>query len=203
MEDINDFIYSARHDFTKGNLDEKTLPETPYDLFGTWFKQVIEEKFPEPYAMTISTVDKDLQPSSRVVYLRSFDHGGFVFYTNYNSLKGKNLAVSNKVSLLFFWSAFERQIRIHGTMEKISEADSDKYFASRPRESQLGAWASEQSSVIENREVLEKSIAELEVKFKDQPVSRPPHWGGYIIKPNYFEFWQGRKNDWVKKRLAP
>jgi len=151
-----------------------------------------------------------------VVYLRNISDEGMVFYTNYNSQKGKNISASNKIAITFFWVELERQIRIEGTVKKVSEELSDKYFAARPRESQLGAWASNQSETIKNRAELEENLKHFTEKFKGVDVPRPPHWGGYIVEPTKFEFWQGRpsrlhdrliytknNNEWVISRIAP
>ena len=166
--------------------------------------------------MTLATADKDGQPSARIVLMKSFDEHGFVFYTNYSSRKSRELAGNPKACLMFYWSPLWRQVRIEGKVERVSEAESDEYFHSRPLGSKLGAWASDQSQPVENREQLEKRFEEFALKFADN-VPRPPHWGGYRVKPDTIEFWQGRENrlhdrlrytrpddgSWLIERLAP
>ncbi|MBX7095872.1 MAG: pyridoxamine 5'-phosphate oxidase [Flavobacteriales bacterium] len=216
MDVLRSYINSIRRDFANRPLDENSVPENPYQLFEQWFEDAVGSEILDPYAMMISTADEHQQPSSRVVYMRDISESGIIFYTNYLSHKGHDLSVNHKISALFFWVELERQIRIEGIAEPVSPEISDAYFASRPRESQIGAWASAQSSEIESREELERLVLEYTEKFKDQEVPRPPHWGGYLIRPEKFEFWQGRpsrlhdritfKRDagtWQRKRLAP
>ena len=179
--DHSDFSHSELNDYLSD----------PMLMFQKWYQGAHEKQVPSPHAMIISTVNASGQPSSRVVYMKELLEEGLVFYTNYKSKKGKDLLENQKVALLFFWQGTEQQVRIEGTVEKVDTQLSDDYFASRPRISQIGAWASEQSSTIESRAVLEKRVADFEKKFPNS-VPRPPHWGGYIVKPNYFEFWQGR-----------
>lgn len=216
MSDINKKISSERRDFDYGTLDESNVPESPKQLFEAWFKEALDKMVMEPYAFHIATVSKDNIPSTRVVYLRSIEENGFVFFTNYKGKKGQDISYNPNVCANFFWAEKERQIRIYGVVEKIDSEFSDAYFANRPRESQLGAWASHQSEELENHKELTDRLTELDLKYKDQEVPRPPHWGGYIIKPNYYEFWQGRakrlhdritykkQNDsWQIKRVNP
>lgn len=178
-------------DFDKGSL-EITAGKKPFHLFSEWFDEAYHNKEVEPNAFTLSTVNpKTLQTSSRILYLKELVDEKFVFYTNYNSQKGSDLAHNPKMSMLFFWAGLQRQVRIEGTVEKVSEADSDAYFALRPRESQLGAWASQQSEVLEKRDDLYTRLEELELRFPNE-VPRPPHWGGYALTPTLIEFWQGR-----------
>jgi len=167
--------------------------------------------------MSVATVGKDMQPSLRLVYLRDISENGFVFYTNYGSQKAEDIAENNKVALNFYWVELERQIRIQGKVFKVSEEMSDTYFNSRPRESQIGAWASAQSTELTSRQVLEEKVIELTKKFENQSIPRPKHWGGYIVQPSKIEFWQGRPNrlhdrlvytrtetnDWEISRIAP
>ncbi len=193
MSDINSFIANDRKDFTKGELNKQSLEENPFKLFNKWFKEALDKMVIEPYAFHLSTAVNN-KPTSRVVYLRTIEDNGFVFFTNYKGRKGKEIETNNNVSMNFFWAEKERQIRIEGRVFKIEPEASDAYFASRPRKSQIGAWASNQSESIEDYKTLEERVLYFEEKFKDQDVPRPPHWGGYIIKPNYFEFWQGRQN---------
>ncbi len=216
MSDINKKISSERRDFVYGTLDESNVPDSPKQLFETWFKEALDKMVMEPYAFHIATVSKDNTPSTRVVYLRSIEDDGFVFFTNYKGRKGQDIAHNPNVCANFFWAEKERQIRVYGVAEKIDPEFSDAYFANRPRESQLGAWASHQSEELENHKELADRLAELDLKYKDKEVPRPPHWGGYIIKPNYYEFWQGRAkrlhdritykktaNNWEIKRINP
>jgi pyridoxamine 5'-phosphate oxidase len=198
--------------FTKASIDP-----SPIRQFQTWCAEVRAQGVSEQdvISMTLATAAKDGQPSARVVLLKSFDERGFVFYTNYQSRKGKELAENPLASLLFYWPQLWRQVRIEGSVEKISAAESEEYFQSRPLGSKLGAWASNQSQVVEDRETLEARFAELEKRFGEQ-VPRPEHWGGYRLRPNSIEFWQGRDNRlhdrlryrlqedvWLIERLGP
>ncbi|MEO6901909.1 MAG: pyridoxamine 5'-phosphate oxidase [Bacteroidia bacterium] len=216
MEDVNLYIKTVRHDFTKQQLTESDVNTSPFLQFEKWFKEAVEAKVNEPNAMGLSTVSLAAKPSSRIVFLRSFNNNSFAFYTNYNSKKGKEINENPHAALLFFWPELERQIRIEGTLHKQTTVASDDYFNSRPYESKLGAWTSEQSSVIKNRESLESEYVKNEKKFTPNNISRPPHWGGYELIPTYFEFWQGRPNrlhdrilyslendNWKIVRLAP
>jgi len=199
-------------------LAKDSIDPNPIRQFQTWCAEVRAQGVPEQdvISMTLATAAKDGQPSARVVLLKSFDQHGFVFYTNYQSRKGQGLAENPRASLLFYWSQLWRQVRIEGVVEKISAAESEEYFQSRPLGSKLGAWASNQSEVVANRETLEARFAELEKRFGEQ-VPRPEHWGGYRLKPNSIEFWQGRDNrlhdrlrynlqadgGWLIERLGP
>lgn len=176
-------------DFTQGEL--KDYLADPMLMFQKWYQGAHEKQVPSPHAMVISTVNENGQPSSRVVYMKEVLEEGLVFYTNYHSRKGHDLAENQKIAVLFFWEGTEQQIRIEGTVVKVDAELSDDYFASRPRISQIGAWASDQSSEIDSREALEQRVIDFEKKYPNE-VPRPPHWGGYLIKPHYFEFWQGR-----------
>lgn len=210
-------LHDYRKSYEKGELSETTIDENPMQQFRKWFYEVKDsDGVDEVNAMTISTIGDDGFPKGRVVLLKKYDEYGFYFYTNYHSEKGKAIANINKVSLSFFWPNMERQIIIQGTVEKTSEADSTNYFHSRPKGSQLGSAVSHQSSVVESREVLEKNLADLEKKYKNEEVPKPDEWGGFLIKPISIEFWQGRPNrlhdrirytlkddDWVIERLAP
>jgi pyridoxamine 5'-phosphate oxidase len=187
-----DHIEKTRNDhseFLQGEL--KDYLYDPMLMFQKWYQGAHEKQVPSPHAMVISTVNRLGQPSSRVVYMKELLEEGLVFYTNYESKKGKDLLENQHVAALFFWGETEQQVRIEGTVEKVDAALSDAYFESRPRISQIGAWASEQSRKIENREALEERVKFFEKKYPGL-VPRPPHWGGYLIKPHYFEFWQGR-----------
>lgn len=192
MEEIRNYLNGIRRDFANKPLNEDGINKNPYQQFSSWFEEAVNSQILDPYAMLISTVDETGHPHSRVVYLRNISEDGMIFYTNYNSQKGKNISASNKIAITFFWVELERQIRIEGTVKKVSEELSDKYFAARPRESQLGAWASNQSETIKNRAELEENLKQYTEKFKNNDVPRPPHWGGYIVEPIKFEFWQGR-----------
>ena len=184
-----------RKSYEKGGLLKKDVPKTPLILFEQWFFEV-DQHFPEieTNAMTLSTMDASGYPKGRVVLLKQFNSEGFVFFTNYQSEKGKSLASHPKACLSFFWEGAERQVIIKGSAEKIASESSDAYFNSRPRGSQLGAHASNQSLVVESRSVIENKLKILEEKFKDQPIPRPKFWGGFIVKPIEVEFWQGRAN---------
>ncbi len=207
-----------RKSYQKRALLENVIRENPLEQFQQWFYDAEAANGPdEPNAMTLSTLGLDGFPKSRVVLLKKYTHEGFVFYTNYNSEKGKAIAQNPKVCLSFFWSHLERQVIIKGEAEKIAENLSDGYFESRPWGSQLGALVSPQSEVIPSRAVLEEAWADLEKQYKGKTIQRPPHWGGYIVKPVSIEFWQGRPNrlhdrirytlrdniDWHAERLAP
>lgn len=209
-----DNIRNDHSDFLKGELNDYL--NDPMLMFKKWYEGAHENNCPSPHAMSISTVDSSGQPSSRIVYMKEILEEGLIFYTNYNSKKGQNLKLNPKISALFFWGCTEQQIRIEGEVEKVPSQLSDDYFASRPRVSQIGAWASEQSQTIKNRQTLEERVKFFEKKYPNQ-VPRPPHWGGYLIKPTYFEFWQGRlgrlhdricytineNGQWNVNRIAP
>jgi pyridoxamine 5'-phosphate oxidase len=185
-------IVHHRKSYEKHSLEVEDLKATPHEMLEFWLSEV--EGLHDFNAMVVSSVDASGQPHSRVVLLRGVNEEGLKFYTNYSSHKGQELEQNNKVALNFFWPTVERQVRVEGELYKLSEAESDAYFNSRPRESQIGAWVSPQSSTIESREVLNERFREYTDKFEGHPVPRPAHWGGYIIRPNYFEFWQGRPN---------
>ncbi|MDX2361686.1 MAG: pyridoxamine 5'-phosphate oxidase [Crocinitomicaceae bacterium] len=190
MRDLLDQFRLGRHEFENGRL-EGIEGIDPYDLFELWMQEAVDTREREPNAFVLSTVDGNNVPSSRIVYLKDVIEQGFIFYTNYNSKKGKNIAENSNVSMLFFWPNASRQIRIEGVCTKVDESISDAYFASRPRGSQIGAWASEQSNELGNITELEERVKTFENKFTEN-VPRPPHWGGYRIQPVAFEFWQGR-----------
>ena len=192
MEDLRTYINSLRHDFTKQMLDKTDVNTDPVLQFEKWFKEAVDAKVNEPNAMSISTVSAEGKPSSRIVLLRNFDQDGFVFYSNYNSRKGMEIHANPYASLLFFWPELERQVRIEGVLKKQSPEESNLYFNSRPRESKLGAWTSEQSKKIESRAVLDRAYAENEKKYPGNEVPRPAFWGGYVLIPESIEFWQGR-----------
>lgn len=207
-------IVHHRKSYEKHSLEVEDLKATPHEMLGFWLSEV--EGLHDFNAMVVSSVDASGQPHSRVVLLRGVNEDGLKFYTNYSSHKGQELEQNNKVALNFFWPTVERQVRVEGELHKLSDAESDAYFNSRPRESQIGAWVSPQSSTIESREVLNERFREFTDKFEGHPVPRPAHWGGYIIRPKYYEFWQGRPNrlhdrltyslvegNWSIGRMAP
>jgi len=203
-----------RADFLKGKLDDTVLDD-PIKLFSKWYQEAIEKNCADPHAVVFTTCTLAGKPSSRIVYMRDLLEEGVIIYTNYKSRKGVELTENPNVALLFYWDCSERQVRIEGKVKKIDPIISDDYFAARPRISQIGAWASEQSSVIADRSSLEDRVAFYEKKFPNV-VPRPPHWGGLIVEPQYLEFWQGRlgrlhdricyekqDNDWEHYRIAP
>jgi len=210
-------IANIRQDYTLKQFDETHVLGDPIEQFKVWFKEAIEANVNEPNAFTLATVKYDGRPTARIVLLKGIEPNGFVFYTNYDSNKGKQIASNPYASLVFFWPELQRQIRIEGNVEKISEQDSDYYFTSRPIESQIGAHASPQSKPLENRKELEVRFEEMEKLFKVEPLVRPRHWGGYVVEPTSIEFWQGRasrlhdrflfslnaSNEWKYCRLAP
>jgi pyridoxamine 5'-phosphate oxidase len=186
-------------------LNKSDVDHNPIKQFAKWYDQVLSAGIPEADAMTLATAARDGQPSARVVLLKSFDERGFVFYTNYDSRKGKELAENPRACLVAYWMPIKRQVRIEGTIEKISDEESDQYFHSRPLGSKLAAWASNQSEVIQSRAELEKEFEEFGWKFGDN-IPRPPNWGGFRIQPATIEFWQGRENrlhDRLRYRLQP
>ena len=168
-------------------------PENPCQLFSDWFALAVAGEPSDPNAMTVATVGPDGMPAARLLLMKDYDEKGFVFYTNRESRKGGHLALNAKAALNFFWKSLQRQVRVEGTITLVSEAESDAYFASRPRGSQIGAWASQQSRTLENRAFLEKRIVELTRQYEGKPVPRPPYWGGYRLEPILFEFWQARE----------
>lgn len=209
-------LHSIRKNYQLAALTEAEAAATPFLQLENWLQQAINSDEEEPTAMVVSTVDADLQPHARVVLLKELTEEGLVFFTNYSGNKGRQLAENPKVSVLFFWQSLERQVRITGTAEKTPDAVSDAYFQSRPLESRLGAWVSEQSTVIASPEILTERFETFRQRFGEE-VPRPTHWGGYLIKPTTFEFWQGRpsrlhdrlfyspdkKGGWKIERLAP
>ena len=209
-------IQELRKNYKLKSLDEKNVNKNPFLQFSDWFEESLNSKLEEPNAMILATATKYGKPSVRALLLKGFDGRGFVFYTNYGSRKGKELEENNNASALFFWPELERQIRIEGIAEKISKEESEKYFNTRPYKSRIGAWASKQSEVIENRFVIVKKFLEYLAKFHSSNIPLPEFWGGYILIPEIFEFWQGRANrlhdriryklindSWKIERLSP
>ncbi len=210
-------LVAFRKEYTFAGLRRRDLAENPMLQFQEWFQQAAKAEVLEPTAMSIATVNDLGQPSLRTVLLKVVDERGFIFCTNYESRKGNDLATNSNAAILFFWKELERQVSISGVVQKVSAAESDTYFKARPVGSQLGAWASPQSSVIESRETLEKRFQEAEQKYSGQPIPLPPNWGGYVLAPETVEFWQGRVNrlhdrfrytkqadgGWVIDRLSP
>ncbi|MGL4768538.1 MAG: pyridoxamine 5'-phosphate oxidase [Formosimonas sp.] len=208
-------LTALRQEYLNASLDEADAHADPMTQFAQWFAQAQAAQVPEPNAMTLATVNADGQPSARVVLIKEARDDGFVWFTNYESRKGDDLAHNPRAALLFFWQALERQVRVEGTVARIAPAESDAYFHSRPVNSRLGAWSSPQSRIIDNRAVLERNLQQFTEQFGEQP-PRPEHWGGYILQPTYLEFWQGRASRlhdriayrldngvWHKVRLAP
>jgi len=192
LEEVRNYINTVRRDFASKPLTRNLLSKNPMEQFASWMEEAVNAQILDPYAMCLSTVSKNGKPSSRIVYWRDVEDGGFVFYTNYNSHKGKDISTNNQVALNFYWPELERQIRIKGRVSKASEEVSDLYWAKRPRESQLGAWASAQSEVISDVQELQNALEMAKQKFENKEVTRPLHWGGYTVKPEQMEFWQGR-----------
>ena len=217
MTKIDKNLANSRKIYKKNELLESKISDNPMELFQQWFLQAQEKELGEANAMDISTIGLDGFPKSRMVLLKRFTWEGFIFYTNYNSEKGKAIAKNNKVSLSFFWQTLERQVIIKGFATKIAKNLSDGYFESRPDGSKIGAWASNQSEIIESREKLNKQLKHFEKQFENKEITRPENWGGYIIKPQVIEFWQGRPNrmhdrirftlqkdyNWLVERLQP
>ena len=209
-------IADLRRNYTLNELVEENVSHNPFVQFEEWFEDALSGDIYEPNAMILSTVE-DKQPKSRTVLLKGFDENGFVFYSNYDSDKGLQMEANSHVSLLFYWDKLQRQVRIEGTVSRIPESVSESYFQSRPRQSQLGAWASRQSKVIENAQVLVDDLAFYTAKFANaEVISKPLNWGGYVVNPNKIEFWQGRPSrlhdrivfeldngDWNTCRLSP
>ncbi len=213
MTNLHDF----RKDYKRDTLSRDDMSDNPIVQFELWMKDAItSEAVAEPNAMTLVTSTPDGKPSARVVLLKSFNEEGFVFYTNYESRKAIELTDNPYASIVFDWHVMERQVRIEGVAKRVSEEESDKYFYSRPKGSQLGAWVSPQSTFIDGRKELEARQTKIESEFKEKPITRPPHWGGFVVEPHTIEFWQGRQSrlhdrmiyiktgdEWMLRRLAP
>ena len=214
---ISTDLATIRKDYRLQSLSEEDVDTNPIKQFEKWFQQALASGIEEPNAMTLATSTTDGKPSARIVLLKGIKDNGFVFFTNYESKKGKQIHDNPFAGIVFFWKELERQVTIQGEIKKVGGQESDEYFASRPLESRIGAWSSPQSQVIENREVLEKNVAYYSDKYQSQNIPRPSHWGGYILMPTLIEFWQGgagrlhdrlqysidATNSWIIKRLAP
>lgn len=221
MSEVNAHIYQLREDFMKGQLSENSIASLPHIQFETWMQEAVDAKINEVQAFNLATVSKEHRPSSRIVYLREFSDNDFYFYTNYQSHKAIDIEANPHVCATFFWPELERQIRIEGIARYASKEKSDSYFNARPLDSKLGAWSSPQSRPLAGRETLDHFVTETKEKFKSGVVPRPEFWGGYVIKAEYYEFWQGRKSrlhdriayrmedgkgkmeTWMIERLAP
>ncbi len=188
----NEKVEALRREYSRDGISSKSVPENPIDQFTVWFEEAVNSNMTDANAMTLSTATSDGKPSSRIVLLKGFDEKGFRFYTNYASRKGKELDENPYAALCFYWPALERQVRIEGKVYKLSREQSEKYFKSRPRDSQIGAWASNQSSGLESRKKLEEKFEELRDKFNGQDIPVPDFWGGYRLLHDAIEFWQGR-----------
>jgi pyridoxamine 5'-phosphate oxidase len=210
-------ISHLRKEYTNAGLTENELDPNPFKQFRKWLNQALEVGLPEPTAMTLATATKDGKPSARMVLLKHFDEEGFVFFTNYKSRKGRELLRNPAAALVFYWVELERQVRIIGTAKKVSHEESEQYFRTRPIGSQLAAWASKQSEILQSRQEIEKRVLELEAQYTNKEIPVPPIWGGFRIKPTEIELWQGRPNrlhdrlryalarggKWKIERLAP
>jgi pyridoxamine 5'-phosphate oxidase len=210
-------LAELRQNYALGGLSEDEAGDDPFELFRTWMEQALAAGFAEPNAFVLATADERGTPSARLILLKALDDRGFTFFTNYDSRKGFEMAVNPRVALVFPWHPIERQVRIEGTVEKVTAAESDEYFRNRPLGSRLGAWASAQSAIIPGREFLERRHVELMARYPDGDVPRPENWGGYRVLPTAIEFWQGRPSRlhdrilfslqpdgrWAKSRLSP
>jgi pyridoxamine 5'-phosphate oxidase len=212
-----DHIARLRKEYVRAGLTEAGAEPDPIEQFRLWFDETLAANLHEPNAMILATATPDGRPSARVVLLKGFDERGFVFYTNYEGRKGRELDANPGCALVFYWGELERQVRVEGRAARVPDEESDAYYASRPRGSRIGAWASEQSRLVESRDVLEERIRGLEAEYEGRDVPRPPFWGGYRVEPEIVEFWQGRENrmhdrlayrrtgdgGWHRERLQP
>lgn len=185
-------IAALRREYARASLDERAVADDPIQQFIAWFAQALEAEVPEPNAMTLATATRDATPSARIVLLKGVDQRGFAFFSDYRSQKARELEENPRAALVFYWGAVERQVRVCGAVSRVQPDESGAYFRSRPRGSQLGAWASHQSAVIDSRAVLEDRLRDVTSRFLDQDVPLPAHWGGYRLQPSEIEFWQGR-----------
>jgi len=213
---MNETIADIRKDYKLKSLLEKDVKSDPAEQFSVWWNEAVNSQIEEVNAMTLATATPDGMPSARIVLLKGFTHEGFKFYTNYQSHKGTELAQNPYAALVFFWKELERQVRIEGTVEKLSEQDSEAYFKTRPAASKIGAWASPQSTPVAGRYIIEQNELKYRAQFGEENIPKPPHWGGYIVKPVKIEFWQGRRSrlhdriqytkqntEWLIERIAP
>lgn len=213
---LRQLVANFRNEYVSHGLDEQTLKPNPIDQFDDWFQDAVKNKLPEPNALHLATVNSEGKPSGRIMLLKGYDDSGFVFFTNYESRKGSELNGNHHAAITFLWLELFRQVRMEGVVSKVSERESDEYFHSRPRSSQLGALVSAQSKVLTSRAELDQQYADAEKKFSGQEIPRPAYWGGYRLKPERMEFWQGRASRlhdrilyslnadrWVKQRLYP
>ena len=216
MDLTKENIQNLRQDYRSASLSENDVDSNPILQFKKWFQDAVSSQLYEPNVMTLATSDRFGKPTARIVLLKGIDEDGFVFYTNYESKKGRDLVENPQAALVFFWPELERQVRIEGVVSKVSEQTSSEYFHSRPIGSQIGAMASPQSKVISDRESLERKVEQLTTQYADQEIPRPLHWGGYLVEPTHIEFWQGRpsrlhdrivydlvEGSWIINRLAP
>lgn len=216
MSDLHSRLFNHRKDFNDGGLSAADLQDDPRLQFEAWVQEALDAQVAEPYAFCLSTITADGGPSARIVYLREILAEGLVFYTNYQSDKGQEIAACPLACYTFFWNELHRQVRVRGSLEQVDAEMSDTYFASRPRASQLGAWASAQSAELSDRDELVDRLAALEEEYAGREVPRPPHWGGYILRPTHWEFWKGRSSrlhdrfryersdeGWTRVRLNP
>ncbi len=217
LEEVKSYINSIRRDFADRPLNESAVSKNPFEQYAIWFEEAVGSQILDPYAMCLSTANKEGKPSSRVVYMRDIIAQQFIFYTNYNSQKGLELAENPYASLNIHWGELERQIRIEGKVTKVKPEISDAYFNARPKESKIGAWASHQSSVLKDRKELEQKVKELSIQYQDsENIPRPDFWGGYQLDPTRIEFWQGRpsrlhdrivfikeQEEWCVERVSP
>lgn len=213
---MNDAIADIRKDYKMKSLLEADVKSNPTEQFSDWWNEAVSSQIEEVNAMTLATATTDGIPSARIVLLKGFSEEGFKFYTNYDSHKGAELAQNSRAALVFFWKELERQVRVEGAVEKVSEEDSEAYFKTRPEASKIGAWASPQSATIDGRNIIEENMLKYKEKFGEENIPKPPHWGGYIVKPVKIEFWQGRRSrlhdriqytlqsaNWKIERIAP
>jgi len=216
MENLSQQIAQLRHEYVSRPFAKAQAGDNPITQFKKWFDEAVKSEQPDPEAMTLSTATPDGRVTARIVLLKGCDERGFVFFTNYESRKSREMMSNPRVALTFYWHSLHRQVRIEGVVEKVSAEESEEYFQTRPRDSQIGAWASPQSEEIAGREELEQKVAEAEARFKNQPINCPPFWGGFRVKPERIEFWQGRESrlhdrilytlrdgQWQISRLAP
>lgn len=214
---IRQLVSNFRNEYISNGINEADLKSNPIDQFENWFNEAVNNKLNEPNVMHLSTATADGKPSGRIMLLKGFDERGFIFFTNYDSRKGKELTENSFAAMTFLWLELYKQVRIEGTVQAVSTIESDNYFNSRPRGSQISAWVSSQSKPITDRTELEKKVDEIEKQFQGNPVPRPDHWGGFCLSPVLIEFWQGRanrlhdriqyklekNNSWTKQRLSP